>query len=102
MKRNKTRLQSQLFFGFTPTNGWNYNSIKNLTVFLSLATGDIFKPAMMAIKELKLPMLKHSLAASIQYSTTRTLLFFFGICSMKNDKSVKSGDSLFYTSFFLF
>lgn len=47
-----------------------------LTVFLSLERGDMLSPAMMAIKELKLPMLKHSRAVSIQNSTTLTRCFF--------------------------
>ena len=48
-----------------------------LTVFFRRDMGDMFKPAMIAIRELKLPMLKHSRAVSIQYSTTRTRCFFF-------------------------
>lgn len=47
-----------------------------LTVFLSLERGDMLSPAMMAINELKLPMLKHSRAVSIQNSTTLTRCFF--------------------------
>lgn len=47
-----------------------------VTVFLRRDTGDILRPAMMAINELKLPMLKHSRATSIQYSITLTRCFF--------------------------
>lgn len=49
-----------------------------LTVFFNLDIGDIFNPAIMAIKLLKFPILKHSLPTSIQYSTTLTRCFFFG------------------------
>lgn len=49
----------------------------SLTVFFKRDIGDMLRPAMIAIKELKLPMLKHSRAVSIQYSTTRTRCFFF-------------------------
>lgn len=43
----------------------------------------MLRPAMMAINELKLPMLKHSRATSIQYSITLTRCFFFGFCKGK-------------------
>lgn len=56
-----------------------------LTVFFRRDIGDMFKPAMIAIRELKLPMLKHSRAVSIQYSITRTRCFFFGCWKPRND-----------------
>lgn len=60
-----------------------YHNAKFHTVFFNLATGDIFNPAMIAISELKFPILKHSLAVSIQYSITRTRCFFFTCCKRK-------------------
>jgi len=53
---------------------------------------------MIAIKELKLPMLKHSRAVSIQYSTTRTRCFFFA-CWKSREKFLimkRSRHSLFF------
>lgn len=46
------------------------------TVFFRRDIGDMFRPAMMAIRLLKLPMLKLSRAVSIQYSMMRTRCFF--------------------------
>lgn len=57
-----------------------------LTVFFNRDIGDIFRPAMIAISELKLPILKHSRAVSIQYSTTRTRCFFFACCDTHKKK----------------
>lgn len=54
-----------------------------LTVFLSLPIGARFRPAIMAIRLLKLPMLKHSRAVSIQYSIMRTRCFFLGYCEIQ-------------------
>lgn len=59
----------------------------SLTVFLSLDMGDMLRPAMIAIRELKLPMLKHSRAASIQYSMTLTRSFFLTCCCRRNEKT---------------
>lgn len=52
------------------------------TVFLRRETGDILRPAIIAMRELKFPMLKHSRATSIQYSITLTLCFFLGFCGI--------------------
>ena len=54
-----------------------------LTVFFNLDTHVIFIPAMIAIKELKLPMLMHSFATSTKYSMIRTRFFFFKCCKHK-------------------
>jgi hypothetical protein len=55
-------------------------SCDELTVFFNLDMGDMLRPAMIAMRELKLPMLKHSRAASIQYSITFTRSFFLTCC----------------------
>lgn len=65
----------------------NYTYNMRLTVFFRRDIGDMFKPAMIAIRELKLPMLKHSRAVSIQYSITRTRCFFFGCWKPRSDNS---------------
>ena len=59
---------------------------QTLTVFFSRDIGDMFNPAIIAMRELKLPMLKHSLAVSIQYSITRTRCFFLTCCKNKELK----------------
>jgi len=66
-----------LIFKTSININWKEIYVFCLTVFFKRDIGDILRPAMIAIKELKLPMLKHSRAVSIQYSMTRTRCFFF-------------------------
>lgn len=61
-------------------------SVKWLTVFESLETEAVLRPSKMEAKVLKLPMLKHSFAVSIQYSAIRILSFFTPCC--KSSKTV--------------
>lgn len=59
-----------------------------LTVFFNLDTQVIFIPAMIAIRELKLPMFMHSFATSTKYSMIRTRFFFFKCCNTKKTKFI--------------
>lgn len=49
-----------------------------LTVFFNLEIGDMLRPAMIAIRLLKLPILNDSRAVSIQNSIILARCFFFG------------------------
>ena len=49
------------------------------TVFFILATGNMLSPVMMPMRLLKLPVLTHSRAISIQNSTRRTRRFFLRV-----------------------
>lgn len=65
-------------------------NIDFLTVFLSRDIGDILRPAIIAIKLLKLPMLNDSRAVSIQNSIILALCFFFGCCKKENTYKLSS------------
>lgn len=57
-----------------------------LTVFFNLDTWLILRPAIMAIRELKFPMLMHSFPTSKKYSITFTLFFFFKCWNWKQNE----------------
>lgn len=59
------------------------------TVFFSLEIGDMLRPAIIAIKLLKLPILNDSRAVSIQNSIIRTRCFFFGCCEEKKNVEIE-------------
>lgn len=54
------------------------NAIAIFTVFFNREMGDMLRPAMIAIRLLKLPMLNDSRAVSIQNSINLARCFFFG------------------------
>lgn len=58
--------------------------------------GDMFRPAMIAIKLLKLPMLKHSRPVSIQYSTVLTRCFFFWAWNERRHVPVRKSYYYYY------